>query len=385
MPGSVRNASSVVGKTAAMPLDHRLRAGMQVAGARVIAEPGPCAQHVVERRRRQRVDRRPARQESRVIRRDRLDGGLLQHDLGQPDPIRVGPLAACAPATAACGGGGRTRRAARAGSGAVAAAGSAFFRRVVGLLRVMRQRCHRAPRHEQAAAQFSPAAGRARSARRSTSASHGKASPRPRLVTRWADDRRRRDRRPLRADRRSVAARASDDDDPEPGDSGAAGRRSGGARDPAPLGGDPGAGEPLFRLAGDRPHRAAPGAAARAPGANRSRPPAPTRPTAAQLAAELDRYRGRGPARGTGPAWAPRSSESDDWPASGPRHCHNWPFRLAKRRLAAVSLAREFPLQITRREFCRRQRRASRSPPPWHCRRCRLAQRFAQTGRRTPN
>ena len=40
-----------------------LRAGMQVAGARVIAEPGPGLEHVVERRCGQRLDARPAREE----------------------------------------------------------------------------------------------------------------------------------------------------------------------------------------------------------------------------------------------------------------------------------------------------------------------------------
>ena len=71
---------------------------------------------------RQRLDVGPARQEARVIRRDRLHGGLLQHDLGQPDTVRVGPLARRARATAACGGGGRTRRAARTRRGARARA-----------------------------------------------------------------------------------------------------------------------------------------------------------------------------------------------------------------------------------------------------------------------
>ena len=77
----------VFGKFRAVPLDHGLRAGMQIAGARVIAKPRPGAQHIFEVGRRQRLDRRPARQEPRVIRRDGLDRRLLQHDLGQPDAV----------------------------------------------------------------------------------------------------------------------------------------------------------------------------------------------------------------------------------------------------------------------------------------------------------
>ena len=82
----------VSGKRAAA-LHHRLRAGMQVARPRVVAEARPGPQHLLERRRRQLLDRRPALEEPRVIGRDRLHRGLLQHDLGQPDPVRIGRLA----------------------------------------------------------------------------------------------------------------------------------------------------------------------------------------------------------------------------------------------------------------------------------------------------
>ena len=82
-----------VGKMSAVLRRHRLRAGVQVARAGVVAEPGPGLEHVVERRCGERFDIRPARQEFRVIRPDRLHGGLLQHDLGQPDVIGIGPLA----------------------------------------------------------------------------------------------------------------------------------------------------------------------------------------------------------------------------------------------------------------------------------------------------
>ena len=50
-----------------MLLGHRAGAGMQIAGARVIAEPGPDLEHVIERRRGQRLHVGPARQEVRKI------------------------------------------------------------------------------------------------------------------------------------------------------------------------------------------------------------------------------------------------------------------------------------------------------------------------------
>ena len=80
-------------KAAAVPLDHGFRAGVQIARARVVAEPGPGFEHVFERRARKTSHVRPAREKARVIRRDRLHRGLLQHDLGEPDAIGIGPLA----------------------------------------------------------------------------------------------------------------------------------------------------------------------------------------------------------------------------------------------------------------------------------------------------
>ena len=93
MPGSARKPSSVSGNAPPCRSRDGLRAGMQVAGARVVAEPGPELQHVVERRGGERRDGREAREEARIVRSDRLHGGLLQHDLGEPDAIRVRPLA----------------------------------------------------------------------------------------------------------------------------------------------------------------------------------------------------------------------------------------------------------------------------------------------------
>ena len=92
MPGSAEEVLFRGGKGAAMARDHRLGAGMEVAGAGVIAEPGPQLEHVLDLGRRQRVDRRKPRQELGVIGRDRGDRGLLEHDFGQPDPVRIGRL-----------------------------------------------------------------------------------------------------------------------------------------------------------------------------------------------------------------------------------------------------------------------------------------------------
>src|SRR5262245_19336506 len=62
---------------------------MQVAGARVIAEPGPGPQNILKAGGRERPDCGPLRQEPRVVRRHRLDCRLLQHDFGQPDTIWI--------------------------------------------------------------------------------------------------------------------------------------------------------------------------------------------------------------------------------------------------------------------------------------------------------
>ena len=79
-------------KVSAMALDYGLGAGVQMPRARVIAEPGPELEHVLERRRRERAHARPARGKAREIGYDRLGRGLLQHDLGEPDAIGVGPF-----------------------------------------------------------------------------------------------------------------------------------------------------------------------------------------------------------------------------------------------------------------------------------------------------
>jgi len=54
-------------KRSAMQFDHRLRAAVQIAGARVVAKTGPQGHHIVDRRRGQCGNIRKTRQKTRVI------------------------------------------------------------------------------------------------------------------------------------------------------------------------------------------------------------------------------------------------------------------------------------------------------------------------------
>ncbi len=82
-----------LGELPAVALRHIFGARVQMARPRVVAEPGPRLENVVERRARERLDARKAREEARVVGRDRLHGGLLQHDLGEPHPVGISALA----------------------------------------------------------------------------------------------------------------------------------------------------------------------------------------------------------------------------------------------------------------------------------------------------
>ena len=88
-PGTASAASSVLGKTAAVALGDVLGAAVQVAGAVVVAEARPRGEHVLLRLLGEGRERREAREEGLVVGHRRLDRGLLQHHLGDPDAVRV--------------------------------------------------------------------------------------------------------------------------------------------------------------------------------------------------------------------------------------------------------------------------------------------------------
>ncbi|EEF27205.1 conserved hypothetical protein, partial [Ricinus communis] len=68
---------------------HPLRALVQVACPRVVAQAAPLRHHFLDRRRRQVAQRGEARQEARVIAQHGGHLRLLQHDFRQPDQIGV--------------------------------------------------------------------------------------------------------------------------------------------------------------------------------------------------------------------------------------------------------------------------------------------------------
>ena len=86
-----RQPRLAVGEAAAVVAGHGAGAGEEVAGAGVVAEPGPGGHHLGvggggERRRPSASGRRRSR--NRLHRRDRR---LLQHHFGEPDAVGVGP------------------------------------------------------------------------------------------------------------------------------------------------------------------------------------------------------------------------------------------------------------------------------------------------------
>jgi hypothetical protein len=66
-----------------------LRARPQVARARVVAEPGPRGEHVVERCGGERAHRRKLRHPPLPVRDHGRHARLLQHDLADPDRVRI--------------------------------------------------------------------------------------------------------------------------------------------------------------------------------------------------------------------------------------------------------------------------------------------------------
>src|SRR5262245_59731808 len=66
---------------------------MKIPRPRVVAEPGPRPADLVQLGRGEARHIRPTLEESAVIGRDRRNGGLLKHDLVEPDAIGIGRFA----------------------------------------------------------------------------------------------------------------------------------------------------------------------------------------------------------------------------------------------------------------------------------------------------
>ena len=75
-----------------VPRQNFSRPALEVAGPGVVAQAGPEPQHLVLRRRGQRGHRWEPLHEPLVIGEDRGDLSLLEHDLRNPDRVRVARL-----------------------------------------------------------------------------------------------------------------------------------------------------------------------------------------------------------------------------------------------------------------------------------------------------
>ena len=89
MPGSSRQRRARRRELAAVLGDDDLRAAMEIARARVVAEAAPGGEHLAEVGGGQRADVGEARGEALVVGEDGRHLRLLQHDLGEPDAVRV--------------------------------------------------------------------------------------------------------------------------------------------------------------------------------------------------------------------------------------------------------------------------------------------------------
>ena len=93
MPGSLRSSASLSGNLPPCSATTARAQACRFLRARVIAEAGPGGEHLAELGPRQRRHVRPAAKKDGIARQHRLDRGLLQHDLAEPDLVRVWPLA----------------------------------------------------------------------------------------------------------------------------------------------------------------------------------------------------------------------------------------------------------------------------------------------------
>src|SRR5690606_21053544 len=74
---------------AAVLLYNLAGATVEITRSAVVAQSGPGAEDIIEVRRRQRLDRRPTRKKLFKVGDNGLHGGLLQHDLAEPDVIGI--------------------------------------------------------------------------------------------------------------------------------------------------------------------------------------------------------------------------------------------------------------------------------------------------------
>ena len=80
------------GEHPAMVMGHHAGAFQKVAGPRVIPKPGPSGHNIGIRCGSQRMHCGPQRHEFGKIPTHRRHGGLLQHYLGHPNAIGIGPV-----------------------------------------------------------------------------------------------------------------------------------------------------------------------------------------------------------------------------------------------------------------------------------------------------
>ena len=88
-PGSVAMVGASRGNSSAMPRDDRARRFVQMMRTTVVAETAPELEHAIDGRFGQRGYVRKRREKSLVVRNDGRHLRLLQHDLGEPDAIRI--------------------------------------------------------------------------------------------------------------------------------------------------------------------------------------------------------------------------------------------------------------------------------------------------------
>ncbi|MNH27270.1 hypothetical protein D3C79_873740 [compost metagenome] len=86
-PGQGHHLFKSLRKQAAVQITDLLRRLVQVAGTGVVTEPGPVVQHLVDGGVGQRQHIGEAGHEALIVGDDGGDLGLLQHDLGDPDPV----------------------------------------------------------------------------------------------------------------------------------------------------------------------------------------------------------------------------------------------------------------------------------------------------------